>query len=118
MTETIFRAKVLSKGMDSIFLTGTTVAQVLLFLVVFHSTVCTDLFSEYAHRAVLDAEGKIKLFWNIDWDAETVSFAVEAETTGWVGFGFSTGSGQMIGSDVVIGWVKDNKGFLTVRMPN
>ena len=115
MTEPIFRAKVLSKGMDGIFLTGTTVAQVLLFLVVFHSSVCTDLFSEYAHHAVLDAEENIKLFWNIDWDAETVSFAVEAETTGWVGFGLSPGSGQMIGSDVVIGWVKDNKGYLTVR---
>jgi len=82
--------------------TGVTVAQVLLFLAVFHSTVCTDLFSEYALHAVLDAE-KMTLFWNIDWDAETVSFAVEAETTGWIGFGFSSGSGQMTGSDAVIG---------------
>ena len=57
----------------------------------------------------------MKLFWTIDWDAKSVSFALEAETTGWVGFGFSTGSGQMVGSDVVIGWVKDNKGYLTVR---
>ncbi|XP_078363554.1 DBH-like monooxygenase protein 1 [Oculina patagonica] len=57
----------------------------------------------------------MKLFWTVDWDAETVSFAVEAETTGWVGFGFSTGSGQMIGSDVVIGWVKDNEGYLKDR---
>jgi len=88
----------------------------LLFFSAFHSTVCADLFSEYAHHAVLDAEGKMKLLWTIDWDAETVSFAVEAETTGWVGFGFSTGSGQMIGSDVVIGWVKDNKGYLTVTV--
>ena len=113
MTEPIFRAKK-PKGMDGTFLTGVKVAQVLLFLAVFPSAVCTDLFSEYADHAVLDAEEKMKLFWNIDWDAETVSFAVEAETTGWVGFGFSTGSGQMIGSDVVIGWVKDNKGYLTV----
>ena len=88
----------------------------LLLLFLAHSTVSADLFSEYAHHAVLDAEEKMKLFWNIDWDAETVSFAVEAETTGWVGFGFSTRSGQMIGSDVVIGWVKDNKGYLTVRI--
>ena len=86
----------------------------LLFLV--HSTVCADLSSEYAHHAVLDAEEKVKLFWTVDWDAEIVSFAMEVETTGWIGFGFSTGSGQMIGSDVVIGWVKDNKGYLTVRV--
>ena len=89
-----------------------------LLLFVANSIVCADLHSEYAHHAVLDAEEKMMLYWTIDWDAETVSFAVEAETTGWVGLGFSTGSGQMIGSDVVIGWVKDNKGYLTVRMPN
>ena len=85
-------------------------------LAAFHSSVSADLLSEYAHHAVLDADEKMKLFWTIDWDAETVSFAVEAETTGWIGFGFSTRSGQMIGSDVVIGWVKDNKGYFTVRV--
>ena len=48
---------------------------------------------------------------------ETVSFPVEAATTGWVGFGFSSGNDcMMIGSDVVIGWVKDSKGYLTVRI--
>ena len=88
----------------------------LLFLSTFYSTVSADLYSEYAHHAVLDPQEKMKLFWTVDWDAETVSFAVEAETTGWVGFGFSTGSGQMVGSDVVIGWVKDNKGYLKVSM--
>ena len=82
----------------------------------FHSSISADLLSEYAHHAVLDADEKMKLFWTIDWDDETVSFAVEAETTGWVGIGFSTSSGQMIGSDVAIGWVKDNKGYLTVRV--
>ncbi|KAL9979555.1 hypothetical protein ACROYT_G017233 [Oculina patagonica] len=90
----------------------------LLCLSAFYSTVSADhhdLSSEYAHHAVLDPEEKMKLFWTVDWDAETVSFAVVAETTGWVGFGFSTGSGQMIGSDVVIGWVKDNKGYLKDR---
>ena len=86
----------------------------LLYLAAFLSTVNADLFSEYAHHAVLDAEEKMELFWTIDWDAETVSFAVKAETTGWVGIGFSSRSGQMVGSDVVIGWVKDNKGYLTV----
>ena len=88
----------------------------LLYLATLYCTVSADLFSEHAHHAVLDAGEKMKLFWTIDWDAETVSFAVEAETTGWVGFGFSTRSGQMISSDVVIGWVKDNKGYLTVRV--
>lgn len=90
-----------------------TLAAGLLFVAAFHRTVSVDLLSQYAHHAVLDADQKMKLFWTVDWGNETVSFAVEAKTTGWVGLGFSN-SGQMTGSDVVIGWVKDNKGFLTV----
>ena len=73
-----------------------------------------DLSSEYAHHAVLDPAELLKLYWTVDWDKETISFAVEAATTGWVGFGFSSGNGMMVGSDVVIGWVKDSKGYLTV----
>lgn len=86
----------------------------LLCLTAFHSFASADLLSEFAHHAVLDPEEKMKLYWTVDWDAEAVSFAVEAGTTGWVGFGFSD-SGQMTGSDIVIGWVKDNKGYLKVR---
>lgn len=88
----------------------------LFYLTASYYTASADLLSEYAHYAVLDGEEKMKLFWTVDWDAETVSFALEAATTGWVGFGFSTGSGQMVDSDVVIGWVKDNQGYLTVRI--
>ena len=82
----------------------------------FTSARAADLSSEYAHHAVLDPKELMKLYWTVDWDKETVAFAVEAATTGWVGFGFSSGNGKMIGSDVVIGWVKDSKGYLTVRM--
>ncbi|KAJ7358850.1 DBH-like monooxygenase protein 1 [Desmophyllum pertusum] len=87
----------------------------LLCLAAFQSTVSADLHSDYAHYAVLDPAEKMKLFWTADWDAKTVSFAVEAETTGWIELGFSDGTGDMVGSDVVIGWVKDNKGYLTDR---
>ena len=78
------------------------------------SASAADLSSEFAHHAVLDPKELMKLYWTVNWNNETVSFAVEAETTGWVGFGFSSGNGQMVGSDVVIGWVKDSKGYLTV----
>lgn len=79
------------------------------------SASAADLSSEFAHHAVLDPKELMKLYWTVNWNNETVSFAVEAETTGWVGFGFSSGNGQMVGSDVVIGWVKDSKGYLTDR---
>ena len=48
------------------------------------------------------------LYWTYDPAAEEVSFAVFVQTTGWIGFGLSP-TGQMPGSDVVIGWV-DNDG--------
>ncbi|XP_078372318.1 DBH-like monooxygenase protein 1 homolog isoform X1 [Oculina patagonica] len=79
------------------------------------SASAANLSSEFAHHAVLDPAELMKLYWTVDWDKETVSFAVEAATTGWVGFGFSSGNGKMAGSDVVIGWVKDSKGYLTDR---
>ena len=88
-------------------------------LVVFSALIsarAVDLSSEYAHHAVLDPKELMKLYWTVDWDKESVSFAVEAATTGWVGFGFSSGNGKMVGSDMVVGWVKDSKGYLTVRM--
>ena len=41
-------------------------------------------------------------------------FTVEAQTTGWIGFGISTGQGKMQGADIVIGWVKDGKTYFKV----
>ena len=88
----------------------------LLCFVSFHSAAFAEhLASNYAHHAVLDTQEKMRLYWTVNWDAKMVSFAVEAETTGWVGFGFSE-NGGMKGSDVVIGWVKNNKGYLKVRI--
>ena len=91
-------------------------AWLLVVVAVFTSARATDLSSEFAHHAVLDPRELMKLYWTVHWENESISFAVEAATTGWVGFGFSSGNGKMIGSDVVIGWVKDSKGFLTVRI--
>ena len=73
-----------------------------------------DLSSEFAYHAVSDPGELMKLYWTVDWEKETVSFVVEAPITGWFGFGFSSGNGKMVSSDVVIGWVKDSKGYLTV----
>ncbi len=68
-----------------------------------------DLSQDYRFYATLDQDGMYQLFWNFDLDAETISFAVQVKTTGWVGFGLSP-NGQMPGSDVVIGWV-DGEGM-------
>ena len=65
-----------------------------------------NLEEEYRFSAILD-DG-YTLHWNFDLEQQTISFAVNVSTTGWVGFGLSP-NGQMPQSDVVIGWV-DNGG--------
>ncbi|XP_022806734.1 DBH-like monooxygenase protein 1 homolog isoform X1 [Stylophora pistillata] len=82
-----------------------------LCLVCCKSAAEADLMSEFDHNAVLDTHEKMKLYWSTDLDAKMIYFAMEAVSTGWVGLGFSE-NGAMIGSDVVIGWVKDGKGNL------
>ncbi len=55
------------------------------------------------------------LYWNFTRSTESIYFAVNVSTTGWVGFGLSP-SGQMPSSDVVIGWVSgDGTGYFHVR---
>ena len=73
-----------------------------------------DLASEFTNSASLDEDSKVRLYWSVDWDEKTVHFAVQAQTTGWVGFGISTGQGKMKGADIVIGWVKEGKTYFSV----
>ena len=90
-------------------------ASVFLFLLSLAvSLIHADLSSKYDHSAVLDPKEKMQIHWSIDWTSNSISFGLEANTTGWVGFGISSGNGKMVGSDMVIGWVKDGQGFLTV----
>ena len=70
------------------------------------ATSAHNLEEEYRFSAILD-DG-YTLHWNFDLEQQTIAFAVNVSTTGWVGFGLSP-NGQMPQSDVVIGWV-DNDG--------
>ena len=72
--------------------------------------------SKYDHFAALEEFENFKLYWSVNDEQKEISFAVEVRTTGWVGFGISSGNGKMKGSDLVIGWVKDCKGYLTVSV--
>ncbi|CAH3032072.1 unnamed protein product [Pocillopora meandrina] len=74
-----------------------------------------DLTSGHSFFAALDESQKVKLYWNVDTAKKEISFTVEAQTTGWVGFGISTGQGKMQGADIVIGWVKDGKTYFKDR---
>ena len=73
-----------------------------------------DLLSENSFFAALDEDQNVKLYWNVSTENKEIVFTVEAKTTGWVGFGISSGQGKMKGADIVIGWVKDGKAYFKV----
>ena len=84
-----------------------------LFLAAFANA---NLTTEYDHAAYLDPEEDFKLYWSVKDTDKSMHFAVEVNTTGWVGFGISAGlSGSMKGADMVVGWVdSQGKGHLQV----
>ena len=78
-----------------------------------------DLSAKYPFQQTLfnDLGQFYNLHWNYSTAAQTIHFAVNVSTTGWVGFGISP-NGQMPGSDVVIGWVSaaDGRSYFHVRI--
>ena len=88
-----------------------------LFIIIFSNYyIKCQLPSVWEHHIVLKSDGKYHLKWNSDEDQHKITFLVEVETRGWVGFGLSP-NGGMTGSDVVIGWVDGGgKGHLHVSL--
>lgn len=74
-----------------------------------------DLVSKHSFSAPLDEDQNVKLSWNVSSAKKEISFTVEAKTTGWIGFGISSGQGKMKGADIVIGWVKDGEPYFKDR---
>jgi hypothetical protein len=69
--------------------------------------------SQGKRTETLDDDGKYILAWEVDGD--TITFEVEVETTGYVGFGISP-FGSMTGADIFIAGVgEDGKPYSTVR---
>ena len=86
-------------------------------LLLLHSAVLqasADLALEHSFFAALDEDQNVKLYWNVSTENKEINFTVEAKTTGWIGFGISSGQGKMKGADIVIGWVKDGKAYFKV----
>ena len=73
-----------------------------------------ELSRRYDHELQLDDDGRFKMFYSYDLDDKTIMIAVQVQTTGWIGFGF-TPNGGMTGSDVEIGWV-DKFGYAFLQV--
>ncbi|XP_030638796.1 DBH-like monooxygenase protein 1 homolog [Chanos chanos] len=63
----------------------------------------------FRHSTVLDADGKYHIKWKFD--QTTITFQLEVETQGYVGFGLSP-NGAMALSDIVIGGVSHGRPYL------
>ena len=69
----------------------------------------------YSRGQYLDpSTQKYHLCWKVDWSDRFITFSANVSTTGWIGLGFSP-TGFMTDSDMIIGWVKDGRGYLQVE---
>jgi hypothetical protein len=91
---------------------------VLLFLCGLSAAAPVNLQAKYPFSSVLfDQQNQYyALYWNFTRSTESIYFAVNVSTTGWVGFGLSP-NGQMPGSDVVMGWVTNDGTWFHVSKP-
>eukprot|EP00479_Gromia_sphaerica_P010959 TRINITY_DN521_c0_g1_i9.p1 TRINITY_DN521_c0_g1~~TRINITY_DN521_c0_g1_i9.p1 ORF type:complete len:302 (-),score=71.58 TRINITY_DN521_c0_g1_i9:421-1326(-) len=70
--------------------------------------------NNYMHHLVLDkTEGKCSLHYDYFKDEDIIDFALECDSDGWIGMGFSP-NGGMKNSDMLMGWVDDDTGDVHV----
>lgn len=80
---------------------------VTLYIVVVVSASAAGDNNAFNYSVLLDERTRFTLSWTPTVD--NIVFRIEAKTLGYVGLGFSS-SGNMIGGDIVIGWVEDASG--------
>uniref|UniRef100_A0A671P4Q2 DBH-like monooxygenase protein 1 homolog n=1 Tax=Sinocyclocheilus anshuiensis TaxID=1608454 RepID=A0A671P4Q2_9TELE len=80
----------------------------LIFLTSLFSSACSQ-GTRFVHSAALDADGRYNIKWGFD--ESTITFEVEVETRGYIGFGLSP-TGAMSSSDIVIGGVLKGSPYL------
>ncbi|XP_058612117.1 DBH-like monooxygenase protein 1 homolog isoform X2 [Onychostoma macrolepis] len=80
----------------------------LVFLTSLFCSACSH-GTRFVHSAALDADGRYNIKWGFD--ESTITFEVEVETKGYIGFGLSP-TGAMSSSDIVIGGVLNGSPYL------
>uniref|UniRef100_A0A673FQS4 DBH-like monooxygenase protein 1 homolog n=1 Tax=Sinocyclocheilus rhinocerous TaxID=307959 RepID=A0A673FQS4_9TELE len=80
----------------------------LIFLTSLFSSACSQ-GTRFVYSAALDADGRYNIKWGFD--ESTITFEVEVETRGYIGFGLSP-TGAMSSSDIVIGGVLNGSPYL------
>mmetsp|Transcript_9062 Transcript_9062/g.18318 ORF Transcript_9062/g.18318 Transcript_9062/m.18318 type:complete len:643 (-) Transcript_9062:35-1963(-) len=70
-----------------------------------------DLDAQYDFKE--DINEKVSIYYSVDSTKSELHMAIRADTEGWVGVGF--GGGKMKGSDIVMGWVNEDGGWVSDR---
>eukprot|EP01084_Bolivina_argentea_P213885 363148_1 len=70
--------------------------------------------NEFAHNTFLDAEGKYRLYYTPLDNDQQIEIGIEVESIGWIALGISE-NGQMLNSDIILGWIDDNITYLQNR---
>ena len=65
--------------------------------------------NEFEYHIYLNEHKTYQLFWT-HIDNETIEIGISVQTNGWIGMGLSQ-NGQMVNSDIIVGWVDDNTGI-------
>ena len=73
-----------------------------------------SLHGDYPFSHTFHESPSYVLHWMVDLDNDMIRFAINSSARGWVGLGLSK-TGQMIGSDVVTGWV-DGSGKILIQV--
>ena len=99
------------RGLVALLLLGLTVSLTL--------AASTNLRKKYPFSFSLLSDATSRsyytLHWNFTREQNTIYFAVNVSTTGWVGFGLSP-TGGMVNSDLVIGWVNNGAVYFKVKL--
>jgi len=82
-------------------------------IAVFIVLACT-IFAPRVVGVQLTLDPRYEVEWIVSEDRSSVTFKVTAETTGFVGLGFSS-NGAMSNADIFIGGVKDNVPYFDVK---
>ena len=72
-------------------------------------TCCTVTHVPIEYRYSTQLGDGFQLHWSTDLEQQTIAFAVNVSTTGWIGFGISPDSGLVSQSDIAVGWVDNNR---------
>lgn len=74
----------------------------------------SDHTDDYMFSTTLNQDPEYVLHWSVDLEEEEIRFAMDVDSSGWIGLGISENN-QMTDSDVITAWI-DNQGDVQLQV--